>query len=177
MDELLNNLTSINWWVGVFVVGITINLVAAYSKPYLDGLLSRFSTRWATRTATKRQERESRILALMASEHEQLLNRMEELRLHIRSFLSILQATVSSGLAILLLTSPILPKNWQRVLSALLLLWALLLFLLSANLFWEAERKQAELNAARARLSSQTANGPKIEEIQSTAAEEEFRRG
>ena len=45
---------SIYWWVSVVLVGILINLGAAYLKPLLDGVLSFFSFKWRKRVETRK---------------------------------------------------------------------------------------------------------------------------
>jgi hypothetical protein len=42
MKELLNDLLSLRWWVSVVIVGILVNLVSDYAKPWTDRVLSRF---------------------------------------------------------------------------------------------------------------------------------------
>jgi hypothetical protein len=118
MDEVLKNLSSVSWWVGVVLVGLAINLIAAYLKPRLDGTLSSVSKRWATKSAVRRGEREARIRALIASEHEQLLNRTEELRLRVRSFGYCFQAIVLMLAALWLILGDSWGTSWGTLLTS-----------------------------------------------------------
>ena len=43
MKDLLNDLSSLRWWVSVVIVGLLINLASDYAKPWIDNVLSRFS--------------------------------------------------------------------------------------------------------------------------------------
>lgn len=45
MVELLDDMLSARWWIGVVVVGFVINLSSAYVKPWLDAKLSRYSSK------------------------------------------------------------------------------------------------------------------------------------
>jgi hypothetical protein len=46
MGELISELSSLRFWVAVVLVGLVINLVAAYVKPALDRIISRISERY-----------------------------------------------------------------------------------------------------------------------------------
>ena len=50
MTELLNNLSSVGWWISVVLVGLLINLVSAYIKSPIDKLGSKLSSAWRHRT-------------------------------------------------------------------------------------------------------------------------------
>ena len=43
MDELIKQLSSPIWWVSVIVAGFLVNLFAAYAKPIIDKIVSRYS--------------------------------------------------------------------------------------------------------------------------------------
>lgn len=43
MEQFLKDITSTSWWIGVVVVGIIINLISSYLKPFLDERMSKFS--------------------------------------------------------------------------------------------------------------------------------------
>jgi hypothetical protein len=72
MEDALKAITSPAWWVGVVIVGLLINLVAAYLKPRLDQAASSISVRWATRTDEQRRQRLERIQHLRGDVNEQL---------------------------------------------------------------------------------------------------------
>jgi hypothetical protein len=50
MTELINNLSSVSWWIGVVIVGVLINLVSAYIKSPIDKLGSKLSSAWRNRS-------------------------------------------------------------------------------------------------------------------------------
>lgn len=45
MDKLLENFTSFEWWLGVVLVGLLINLFSAYLKPVIDKFFAGFITK------------------------------------------------------------------------------------------------------------------------------------
>jgi len=45
MKQLITEIFSPSWWIGVVVVSFVINIASAYDKPLLDRLLARFSDR------------------------------------------------------------------------------------------------------------------------------------
>ena len=56
MNELLTNLSSPSWWIGVVIVSFAINLASAYAKTPLDRALARFSTRRRKKLERARQD-------------------------------------------------------------------------------------------------------------------------
>lgn len=50
MEKFINDLTSAQWWAGVVLVGILINLISSYLKPAMDALFSRVSGVWKQKT-------------------------------------------------------------------------------------------------------------------------------
>jgi hypothetical protein len=72
MEEMFKAITSPAWWVGVVIVGILINLAAAYLKPRIDEAAASVSLRWATRTEEQRRQRLRRIERLKGNVNEQL---------------------------------------------------------------------------------------------------------
>jgi hypothetical protein len=77
--DISKNLTSLDWWLGVVVVSIVLNLFSAYLKVPLDGFLSRVSKWWDTRNEKARQERDSRIAKLKQSKDEQTFAAIQSL--------------------------------------------------------------------------------------------------
>jgi hypothetical protein len=77
MEDFLNNITSISWWIGVFIVGILINLVAIYLKSPIDKWRSLISTKSRTRSKAKKAERETKIANLVGNKPEQILHASE----------------------------------------------------------------------------------------------------
>jgi hypothetical protein len=85
VDEIVKVLSSPAWWISVVVVGIAVNIVSAYLKPYLDSRLSRFSGWWRVRSEKQKALRRATIDRLRRSEHEQLLASLDDLRDRSRS--------------------------------------------------------------------------------------------
>jgi hypothetical protein len=91
MSELLKDLTSFHWWMGVVIVGIVINLASDYLKPRADKLLSSMSTWYGTRTESlSRASQERMYKYIHNSKFEFELEHME-----IRKRLSSIQGTTS----------------------------------------------------------------------------------
>ena len=98
MEEMFKNIASPAWWMGVVIVGILINLAAAYLKPRLDQAASFVSLRWATRTEEQRRQRLERIKRLRGNVNEQLFASFDGLRVGIWALILLVLAT-NVGLA------------------------------------------------------------------------------
>ncbi|WP_421794151.1 hypothetical protein [Hydrocarboniphaga effusa] len=61
MSRLLEEMTTVNWWLSVVVVGVAINLVSGPIGRLLSRLFSALSSKWRNRTDRKRSE-EARLL-------------------------------------------------------------------------------------------------------------------
>jgi hypothetical protein len=85
MDELIKNVTSIAWWIGVVLVGIVLNLVSAYLQPRLDRFLSFVSSTWRLRSEKKREQWQRRLAEVRQSPDEQLFVLAEEMRCRLRA--------------------------------------------------------------------------------------------
>ena len=85
MDELLKTLASPAWWVTAVVFGLVINLVSAYIKPPIDGLLSRISERWRQRTEEARSKDKREIEALAINPQAQGIQLLLALRARSKS--------------------------------------------------------------------------------------------
>ena len=111
MDAISKNLVSIEWWLGVVAVGILLNLVSAYLKPWLDRTLSAFSTRWDERTSRRREERTKLVQYLRDHPDEQLHMLATEMRCRLRTILHLVL-----GMAILII-SFIVAGSWGEKLA------------------------------------------------------------
>jgi hypothetical protein len=95
MKDFLNNLSSINWWIGVVVVGILINLISGYIKSKLDSRLSNASTWWQKRSSVQKEKREKALEMLRNNPHEQVMLALAGLRDRMRCiFFSVLGSLV-----------------------------------------------------------------------------------
>ena len=95
MEELLRNVSSPSWWVGVVIVGILINLISAYLKPRIDGIASKLSTRRRNQVAADQEFRKAAVERLKADPHEQLMAAAVELRHRLRALWSMLLGVLS----------------------------------------------------------------------------------
>ncbi len=56
MEELINELTSIRFWIAVVFVGIIINLVSSYIKPLVDRSIGAISETYQSRLEARRND-------------------------------------------------------------------------------------------------------------------------
>ena len=61
MDDFIKSIQSPAWWIGVAVVGVTLNLISAYLKNPLDQVFTLFSEKYARRSKKTRDTREALI--------------------------------------------------------------------------------------------------------------------
>jgi hypothetical protein len=61
-------------------MGIIINLVASYLKPYFDKIMITFSARWAARSEELKRKRELRVLEMAQNHQALILYGLEEMR-------------------------------------------------------------------------------------------------
>jgi membrane protein implicated in regulation of membrane protease activity len=104
-------MSSLSWWVGVVIVGIVLNVVAAYLKPLMDRVGSRTSTRWKSRTERLQRERNERIAALSQNTDDQILTALNSLRYQHESSFSLALATNLMALVIMGVCVSLLPEQ------------------------------------------------------------------
>lgn len=68
MTEILDDLKSAHWWMGVVFVGLAINLASAYLKPWLDSQLARISKRRKDKLLKESEKKEILIKRLQEDE-------------------------------------------------------------------------------------------------------------
>ena len=85
MDEIVNNLSSPAWWIGVVFVGIFISLLAAYLKPFVDGTLAKLSTHWKKRIEKHETKRKEKIKLLQDNSEQRIAAHFQEMRFRIRA--------------------------------------------------------------------------------------------
>jgi hypothetical protein len=81
MQTLSDNLTSIQWWLGVVFVGIFINLLSIFIKNKYDGYFSRISSWWRNKSEKRKREFEDDVNILKNSPQELVMASFLELRL------------------------------------------------------------------------------------------------
>src|SRR5690625_7123559 len=77
MVELLNDLQSIRWWLGVVAVGFVINRLAAYVKPWIDERISRYSSKKRSKLEKLREHRKIELLLLEQSPEDRYFKRLD----------------------------------------------------------------------------------------------------
>ncbi|ANZ10148.1 TPA: hypothetical protein KD877_004346 [Vibrio parahaemolyticus] len=75
--SFFSNLSSLDWWIGVVLVSLVINIFSAYLKPALDSFLSKLSYKWVSRSKRSAEQRKKWIKELQENEHEQVLCYLE----------------------------------------------------------------------------------------------------
>ena len=148
MTSLLDSVTSLSWWIGVVLVGLAINIAAAYLKPRLDGVMGSVSTRWAKANSKRQLERNERLNLLASSEHEQVLSGLEELRLRIRSFGYCFQAIVLAAIAEYAL-EPDGGSSLVRASYLALMIFSIIVLLIALDDWRLAWRNQRDLSSLR----------------------------
>ena len=156
MDELWRNVGSLSWWVGVVVVGLLVNVIAAYLKPTLDFILSRVSTRWALRSEKLTAERAARIALIRVNNTEKVLSALREIRHSILALIifgqglffvlmgqTVLSRVMHSGTPVIIFGISVY-KTVFHIVGTM----ALLAMIFSMNFFWTAKREHDELSEA-----------------------------
>jgi hypothetical protein len=80
MQVFFDNLTSIQWWLGVVLVGIAINLLSIFIKNRFDGYFSKISTWWRNKSEKRKKVFELEINVLRENQHELIMASL--LRIH-----------------------------------------------------------------------------------------------
>jgi hypothetical protein len=99
MKVFLENFQSIQWWISVVLVGIVINLAAAYLKPGLDVLIGRISVRWVARTEKLASARRLRIQKLKNDINEQQFAATEAVYLSVRALIYYVASVIILGMS------------------------------------------------------------------------------
>lgn len=108
MDAILNSVLTIEWWLGVVAVGIALNLVSAYLKPWLDRRVSSVSKRWGERSRQRREQRAQLVMYLRDHPDEQLHVLADEMRCRFGTILHLVIA-----MALLVIAFADIPE-WSR---------------------------------------------------------------
>jgi hypothetical protein len=106
MQQFLDNVTSIYWWLAVVFVGIAINLTSAFLKPWLDNILGKTSKSWAEKNAKRREEFSNEVKRISTSTHLQLMLVATESRERMNSIFKMLLGVFIYLSAIILRTFP-----------------------------------------------------------------------
>src|SRR5258708_31110019 len=140
MDAFMKDVSSVNWWIGVVIVGILINLLSAYLKNPADKVLSGISKWWATRTEKQRKERNLRIQKLIDSPDEQIFALIEALHVRVRGVFF----TLISGICGIIVIIGIIYQVYGFS-DLLLKFWAIFCALFAFNFFNDAAERLDEI--------------------------------
>lgn len=80
MQEFIKNLTSTSWWIGVVIVGIILNLVSSYLKPFLDDTMSKISSSKKALSEKQAEEWKSLVAAIKNDQHAYMVEAFRDLR-------------------------------------------------------------------------------------------------
>jgi hypothetical protein len=113
MEEILKNLMSPSWWLGVVLVGVTINLFSGYLQKRLARTTSNLTLRWRLKSKARRADRRQLVKRLRASDYEKVMAAADELRERTNSiywaFLAAISFSVSPLSVITFMVSPNAP--------------------------------------------------------------------
>lgn len=73
MSDLMKQVSSLSWWIGVVFVGILVSLIASYIKPRTDRILGFCSARYREKNNRNEEAKSREIELLRHSEHEQIM--------------------------------------------------------------------------------------------------------
>jgi hypothetical protein len=141
MKTFAEQLSSTSWWLSVVIVGIAINVTAAYIKSRLDGVLSNASSWWKGRSEREKEKRQKLIEKLKNSKEEQFLAVTDDLRERIRAIHMLLL-----GVFFMLIPEFI---DLGKVVQPIILGTAGLTYFLSFLVFQRGARIKSLLNEAR----------------------------
>lgn len=80
MNNMIDSISSLEWWVSVVIVGLAINLLASYLKPHIDHVLSRYSSRQRSNNEKRKAAEERHMAMLREDKHEQIIDLFAALR-------------------------------------------------------------------------------------------------
>ena len=153
MKNWVKNINSIDWWIGIVVVGIIINLLAAYLKLPIDRILSVVSKWWATRTEIKSKERDERIDRLSSSNKEQLFALVQALHVRVRSIMMIILGFIFMFTSLAIKLYKYTEGNWEDYLISVPVYIVSLIFIMAGlRDYLEVIGSRNEIYEARNRL-------------------------
>ncbi len=89
MKQVLKDISSLYWWIGVVLVGIAINVASHYLQEALDTQLSSVSSWWRERSEAQRAQRLKELEKLCDNPHEQILLAFSEMQTRFQSIVSL----------------------------------------------------------------------------------------
>ena len=122
LSKLIADFSSLHWWVTVVVVGLLINLAAAYLKPYLDVWYATVSTKRKFKNDQERAAFEWKVEALASDPMLLVLECLQEQRYRLQTVVAFVVAFGAIGLGLYVGNLP----TYHESLAAILIRAALL---------------------------------------------------
>jgi len=85
MNDLLAEMATLRWWIGVVLVGIIINIISRPIGKWSDSIFGLISKQYRARNEKAKQERDKYIEFLRKNPSEKYIITLEELRDRIRA--------------------------------------------------------------------------------------------
>jgi hypothetical protein len=159
MNDFLNNISSIYWWISVVVVGIAINLVSHYLLKRLDAQFSKSSIWWKKISDKQKQERLQKIEGLRNDPQEVILESFSELRYRLMTIMFSVFSVIFFSFTILIEVSKnsFFTENQSliRILQLFLMAMAILAISTGAASFQAAANSANLIISARKRNENQ----------------------
>ena len=87
MKELINDLSSLRWWVSVVIVGFLINIASDYARPWIDRVVSRFSESRRLALTERQKHFEETVEEVLANPVEYISLRLDLLGMRLQVIL------------------------------------------------------------------------------------------
>ncbi|NAW59666.1 MULTISPECIES: hypothetical protein [unclassified Vibrio] len=100
MEQFLTDASTTHWWLGVVVVGITINIASTYIRAFFEHRLSRLSSYWRNRQESHVKEEQEKIELLKNNPELKLVYALNESRFRTRSVGFFVMSTMFTILSI-----------------------------------------------------------------------------
>lgn len=100
MEKFLQDMLSAYWWISVVVVGIIINLISTYIRPFLENRLSRVSCYWKNRRDTRIELFNLQVSLIKANADLRSVYALREIRYRVRCVEYLVVSLSMSAMAI-----------------------------------------------------------------------------
>lgn len=100
MDEFVKNLSSPSWWLGVFVVGLIVEMLGGSLRDWLGKLLAKISEYWALKRRIRSKKQQQLLRDLKSDDTLLCLYAMRESRYRTRALFALVLGIVFMGVAL-----------------------------------------------------------------------------